>query len=277
MTTRGMAWIGSPDRLSTCTICLAGAPLGEALEVIADAGFRKIDLLGRMPHFSIDPAEFDVGELERHCARLGLHVAGIGSYFGKDLRKESGADAVEAEVKAAGRGIEIAARLGARVIRVGVGDRAHETAFALVPFLTEVARLADRHGIRVGVETHGGITSDPQGMAELCGRVGCGNFGVIYDPCNLLADGVDYRRAYEELRRHVVHVHLKDGRRNESGRRLTHFGEGEIDMAWILKQLDADGYDGEVALEYEIGKVESPRTGLVKWRQRYEQLVATLA
>ena len=43
-------------RISACSIPLRNRGLDEAFRVIAESGFDKIDLLGRMPHFSVtDP------------------------------------------------------------------------------------------------------------------------------------------------------------------------------------------------------------------------------
>ena len=40
-------------RVSACTFPLKEQPLDYALDVISQSGFEKIDLLARMPHFSV--------------------------------------------------------------------------------------------------------------------------------------------------------------------------------------------------------------------------------
>jgi len=269
--------ITSLERLSTCSICLSKSPLDEALGVIAAAGYKKVDLLGRMPHFSIDPAELSVDQIESAARRHGVEIANIGAYFGQALSKESSPQEIDAEIEAALRGIEIARRLGSRSIRVQPGaKRDHETAYALVPFFKEVAKAAEPHGINIGIETHGGITSDAPAMADLAQKVGFENFGVIYDPCNLVGGGVDYKAAYEAFWQCVVHVHLKDGRHVDGTWQRVMFGDGEIDMDWILRRLEADGYPNDIALEYEVNIIEPPETGLVTWIERYERLVSSI-
>ena len=270
--------ITSLDRLSTCSICLHKSSLDEALAVIKEAGFNKVDLLGRMPHFSIEPEELRVEEIEAAFARHGLKAANLGTYFGQSLSPDSTQQEIDAEIERMARGIDIAKRLGSRSIRVQPGrDRAHATAHALTPFFRQVAKMAAEHNIYVGIETHGGITSDPPAMAEFCSKVGHGNFGVIYDPCNLAAVGVDYVEAYRSLKECTVHVHLKDGHLQDGAWRRVMFGDGTIDMAWILTQLEADGYAGDFALEYEVAEIEPPATGLIKWLQRYEELLERIA
>ena len=41
-------------------------------------------------------------------------------------------------------------------------------------------------------------------------------------------------------------------------------GQGQIDFAWIVEQLDALGYEGDYAAEYEM-KTVPPETALKTW------------
>lgn len=262
------------SRISACSYPLRQRPLPETLRIIAAAGYEKVDLLGTLPHFSVDSRAYDVDQLERLCAALGLRIANLGTYFGRPLSAAGASDDIQAELAAARRGLDLAVRLGARSIRAMPGnDRTHETAFALVPFLRELAREAETRGVYVGVETHGGVTSDAPAMVELCREVGSRHFGVLYDASNLMGAGVDYRQAYETFCDHVVHVHVKDGRRVDGKWQRTMLGEGEIDVRWITARLVQVGYDGDLALEYEVNDIEPPESGLAKWRKTIEELL----
>ena len=53
------------SRVSVCTIALHDREVGPALGIISDAGFKQIDLLGRLPHFSVDPWECEHDAVER--------------------------------------------------------------------------------------------------------------------------------------------------------------------------------------------------------------------
>ena len=66
-----------------CTFPLRERPWPEALEVIARAGYRKVDLLGRAPHLTLDPAECDPAAIRAAAAGLGLEVANLGTYAGR--------------------------------------------------------------------------------------------------------------------------------------------------------------------------------------------------
>jgi 3-oxoisoapionate decarboxylase len=259
-------------RVSACSYPLRKEPLEYTLDVIAGAGFRKVDLLGVDGHFPPDAPDDRVDALAQLAGARGLRIANLGTYYGRPL--PGTAEETEAEVALARRGLDAARRLGARSLRIHPGkDRSHETGFALVPFFRQVAREAEARGLLLGIETHGGLSSDAPAMMELCREVGSPAFGVLFDPCNCAANGVDYRAAWETFRERVVHVHLKDGRKGADGKwARVHLGQGEIDAPWLLRELERAGYSGDIALEYEMNEIEPPETGLARWRAVCEAL-----
>jgi sugar phosphate isomerase/epimerase len=80
-----------------------------------------------------------------------------------------------------------------------------------------------------------------------------------------MSAGVEYQSAFETMRDHITHVHLRDGKYVEDEWQYAMLGEGEIDLRWVLDSLEGVGYDGTIALEYEINDIEPPETGLKKW------------
>lgn len=262
------------SRLSTCTFPLKDRPLADALPVIAAAGYKKIDLLGRMPHFSLDESECDLDEVERLVARHGLAVANLSTYAGVGLASDLVAeqDAGLAELKAA---IDAAQRFGARSIRVfkpksEIDDPAKID--QVVPGLQDAAAYAATKGVYMGFENHGGpLCGNPQHCRTLSAKVDSPYFGVLYDPCNLMGAGEEYRSALETMQDHITHVHFKDGAIGADGFARTMLGEGTIDFGWIMQKLDEVGYDGDIALEYELPD-PTPEVGLRMWREIYERM-----
>jgi len=235
-----------------------------ALDIIAEAGFRKVDLLGRMPHLSLNPEECDLAEIKDAAKIRGLQVANLGTYVGKGFASED-ASTQERELIQVKRAIEAADFFGARSIRVTAGNDDPACMDRIVPWFQRAAEYAAEKQVGMGFETHGGgISGNPQLSADLSAKVGSPFFGVLYDPCNLMKDGTDYRVALWTMRDHIIHVHFKDAAVTDAGVGLTMLGKGQIDFAWIVGQLDAWGYDGDLALEYEL-EAEPPETALKKW------------
>jgi sugar phosphate isomerase/epimerase len=254
------------DRISTCTYPLRERPAAEAMRVMADCGFRKIDLWGGPPHFSADPAEVDPAALEAAAQTAGVRIANLGSYPGAAFASESDEEraAALAEMKAT---IDLAVRFGARSIRVRPGT-GEDTAILdrIVPPFIESAAYAEQRGVYLGMENHGGsIAGLPDACVELCERVGSPHFGILYEPCNLLQAGVDYQGVFDRFALWIVHIHVKDGRATGDGFQRTPLGEGDIDYHWVVDAMEWIGYSGDYALEYEICDLEPIETGLPRW------------
>lgn len=258
-------------RISACTIPLRDRPLAEAFPIIAEAGFRRVDVLGRLPHFSIEAAECDPDDLKRVAEANGIEIGNLATYVGVGFASDDQAvqEAALAEVK---HTINLATFFGSRSIRVfrpnsEIDDPAKID--HIVPWLQQAAAYAAEKGVTMGFENHGGpLCGNPDHCRDLCAKVGSPHFGVVYDPCNLMGSGTDYRAAFETMRDHMAHIHFKDGLVDENGFRRVMLGEGQIDFHWIIEQLDADGYDGHIALEYELPD-PAPEIGLKQWFDTY--------
>ena len=81
----------------------------------------------------------------------------------------------------------------------------------------------------------------------------------------------DYRTAYETMKDYIVHVHFKDCKDEHGKVEMQHFGEGIIDFPWIVEQLNANGYQGDFALEYELHTMKA-EVGLKKFRDDFVAL-----
>jgi|TARA_B100000959_G_scaffold190995_1_gene199665 sugar phosphate isomerase/epimerase len=261
------------SRVSACSIPLREQSLDHALRVIAESGFRKVDLLARMPHFSVTDPDYDLAELERLCDVHGVRIANIGAYCGRE------ACSLDAAVRAAAMEemnltFAAARRLGSRTVRVAPGSGRREEIDTLVPFFQAAAEIAERDQIWLGIENHGTeISGDPDACLEICEKVGSDHFGILYEPCNLMATDVDYKTAFHVFKDHIVHVHIKDGAPNAEGKwERCMLGDGEIDVRWVYEQVEALGYSGDYALEFEVGNIEPAETGYPKWFRYWKEL-----
>ena len=261
------------DRISTCTYPLREKPLEEALNTLAGCGLTRVDLWGRPPHFSADPAELAPRAIEAAAKAAGVTIANLGSYPGADFASDSEAAQAKAldEMKAT---IDLAVRFGARSIRVRPGTGEDPAILdRIVPLFQESARYAGPRGIYLGMENHkGSLAGIPDVVVQLCEAVGSPHFGILYEPCNLLHGGVDYKEAFEAFAPWIVHIHVKDGRRADGRFQATHLGEGEIDYPWVVENLEAISYEGDYALEYEICEIEAIETGLPRWLEYFRSL-----
>lgn len=261
------------SRASTCSYPLREKDLDYTLGVLAAAGFGKVDLWGRAPHFSTDPAEVDPAQIEALCTRHGIAIGNLGSYPGRDFASADPAvreTAMEEMIAT----IDLAARFGARSIRIlpGSGDDPAQVPL-IAPQFRDSALYAETQGIYLGMENHAGsIAGNPPVALQLCEAVGSKHFGVLYEPCNLMHGKVDYKEAFAAFGEWITHVHVKDGAWVGDTFERRHLGEGVIDYRWVVETLQDAGYEGDYALEYEICDLEPIETGLRKWYEYWEGL-----
>ena len=250
------------SRISACSYPIRVRPLDEIFGIIRDAGYLKVDLWGGPPHYTHDPP-CDVPALKARAAAYGLTIANLGTYPGRRFH-EVGYEAEMAEMR---RAIDNAAMLGCRSIRVCPGDGEDPSIVAeLIPFFTKSASYAETRGVRLGMENHrGSIAADPLAVMPLVHAVDSAFFGILYEPANLMACRIDYRDAYHAFRGHIVHVHVKDSRWVGDRYERTMLGDGEVDIEWMVGALEADGYDGDYALEFEIEQTVPVHEGLPVW------------
>jgi len=261
------------ERISTCTYPLRARPVGEALRVMAGAGFKRVDLWGNPPHFAADPARFDHAALEAAAKAAGVRIANLGTYCGADFASDSPEARAKAlaEMKAT---IDLAVRFGARSIRVRPGTGEDPAIIPrIAPLFRESAAYAAQRVVYLGMENHGGsLAGNVEAAVRLCEAVGSKHFGILYEPCNLSHARVDYKAAFDAFEPWIVHIHVKDGRWAGDKFQPTHLGEGEIDYPWIVRRMEALGYRGDYALEYEICDIEPIETALPRWLAYFRKL-----
>lgn len=157
--------------------------------------------------------------------------------------------------------IEIAASLGASVMRVCAGGRRTRTTDwpsqrdALVPLLSNAARFAASYGINLAVENHVDLLVDE--MLELLDAVDHPALGVCLDTANNLRMLEDPMRAIELLAPHARATHIKDITAYRGDPRTFGFwpsvplGDGLIDIPRTLQLLRKHDFRGLLALEID--------------------------
>jgi glucosamine-6-phosphate deaminase len=168
---------------------------------------------------------------------------------------------------------EIAARLGARGIRV-FGDRVQPGAAPASTrgFIVEsLIRLRDRlrgTGVEVWLETHGDFAT-ATATRSLLEEAGSEGLGAVWDPANAFsAFGEEPEAGGAALGPFLRHVHLKDGRRPPDGRipwPPVLPGRWDFPASRVLDWLQAAAGDRWVSFEWEKRwhpEIEDPEVAL---------------
>jgi sugar phosphate isomerase/epimerase len=104
--------------------------------------------------------------------------------------------------------------------------------------LRELVNIASRDGVLVGVKTEvGRITQDPDTAVVFCGNVK--GLGITLDPSHFIC-GPHKGGGYDQVLKHVYHVHLRDTRKDTFQVRV---GQGEIEYGRLITQLSMVHYN----------------------------------
>jgi glucosamine-6-phosphate deaminase len=173
------------------------------------------------------------------------------------------------------RSLELAAKLGARGIRV-FGDRVQPgadleaTCGWIADSLAALWDEARRVGVEVWLETHGDFTHG-RDTVLLLERAGIAGPSVVWDPANAFQSGEDPQRGLAALTGRIGHVHLKDLKLPD---RPVLPGRGDFPAGQVLSRLREQGYDRWVSFEWEKKwhpAIEEPEIALphfVRWASR---------
>jgi sugar phosphate isomerase/epimerase len=232
----------------------------EAIELRAIAG--ELNLLKR-PEFQ--PAR--VEETRRWLADQSLTVCCVDTSCTFDSRD---ADERREQVRVAIRYAELAAALGAPLIRVFPdkiqnGATRAGTRDNIAASLLEVAGRVPA-GVRVGLETHGDFARG-LAAAEIMRLADHENVALIWDVANSLAAGDSIEESAREVAPHLAHVHLRDAREVEGTEHWLPVlaGRGAVSFAKAVHVLDLVGYDGYISFEWEKywhPEIEEPEVAL---------------
>jgi L-ribulose-5-phosphate 3-epimerase len=242
--------------------------LDTALEAMAEVGMTGVELRTIDARNIVD---LDDAAIDRICAQVatrGMTIVSIASPILKcvlpggpplDTRFQQDAFAsrhtFQDQPRLEARAFEIAARTGARLIRVFSYWRTVEperTFDAVVTALTGLAERAAPRGLTIGLENeHACNVATGVETARVLAAIENPALGVIWDPANaLVAAEVPYPGGYRHLPPwRVVHVHAKDC--DVHGHTPTWGPIGEMSVDWVgqIAALKRDGYAGWISLE----------------------------
>jgi sugar phosphate isomerase/epimerase len=207
-------------------------------------------------------------QLRRHAFLRGISISGtaVGNTFTPPPGEKR--DREIAQVK---HWIEHARVLGAPHIRVFAGNTdgqpLREAQRNCIAALEDCAEAAGRAGIFLGIENHGGIVAEADGLLEIVKAVRSPWVGVNLDTGNFHTDD-----PYADIARcvpYAVNVQIKvEVRRRDAGTEAA-------DYPRLAKILRDAGYQGWVALEYEAR--EDPFTAVPRHLQELSRVMGAAA
>jgi sugar phosphate isomerase/epimerase len=167
--------------------------------------------------------------------------------------------------------IEVAAKLGAPVIRVfagaeSAGSSRDEVMEWMVADLKQCVEFGRQHGVLVGIQNHGDFLKTAAQTLEVVKRVNSDWFGVVVDSGNFQTGD-----PYEEIARvlpHAVNFQVKESPYGRESRVRT-------DLKKLVQIVRASGYRGYLPIETLVapGQPYDPNVAVPKFLNEVRQAI----
>ena len=257
---------GSTGRIAAITDEFS-PDLETALEAMSQAEMTGVELRTIGGRNLIDFGNDEIDRVRASIARRGMTMVCLASPLLKSVLPEAppldplvqrdmfgSSHGFEDEARLADRVLEIAERLGARIVRVFSYWRTVDPAAChhrIVDALEGLSEKASARGLAIALENEhacnvGTAEESAHILAALTPRV-----GLIWDPANALILGErPYPDGYRRLPAgRIVHVHAKNCTVVNGRPRWAELRDGSVRWSELLTALSQDGYEGWVSLE----------------------------
>jgi len=233
-------------------------------------GYGAVELMGKRPHLSVlDVDDAQLAAIRDAAAQSGVEIATVAAYTNFTLGRDTEIPSVEIQVAYVRSLAEIAARLGARILRIFTGYATETEGYArdwdlCVRAVRECAEVAARCGVILGVQNHHDVGVGVDSYVEFLDEVGHPNCRAMFDPWSPALHGTDLKAAarrlaprmaqttladYVRLPRYAYLPGLVNYRRLDDMVRAVPLGEGFLDLEGFMAGLREGGFQGYVAYE----------------------------
>lgn len=229
-----------------------GVTLFDLLDYCAEQNFDAIDPTGYFfPGYPKVPSDKLINDFKRRAFVLGLDISGTGvrnNFASPDKAKRA------SDVQHVKEWVEVAARLGAPVLRVFAGTEPtdqswDEVSLWLVDALKQCVEHAQKHGVLIGIQNHWDYLKTSEQVLKIVKMVDSEWFGVIVDTGYFLTD--DPYRDMAAVAPYAVNWQVKE---KVDGQKF----EVKTDLRRIVRIARDSGYRGYLPLETLSRKTGEP-------------------
>jgi sugar phosphate isomerase/epimerase len=243
-------------------------PFRDLVQLAAERGYRAVCM--RASAGGIGTPRSELERMRAEIERAGLSVSMVTADCDVPLNNDRGPDSL----RRIGPSLDVAEVLGGTLIRVCL-----KTESDIEP-ARRAAEEAGQRGIRLAHQCHTTTLFETIDRSlEVLGQIGTANFGLIYEPANLMLCGQPYGlEALQRLRPHLMNVYVQNHRLDPAGpvaletwclgeRRFHHipiWEPGGVDFPAVAAALQDVGYTGFVTVHQAYAELMGPREAVVQ-------------
>lgn len=190
-------------------------PFEWAVEKAADMGYKYIEpmvhfgreLMSEAGYFHTVSMFDDPYRIKEECDKAGLTMSGLQAH-GPLGRPDVHGEYIKLAIR-------VAAEIGAPVVNTDEGIKAkwttEEEDFVLIKYtLREASFIAERRGVKIGIEPHAQYSKTPDGLDRIYNLVDSPAIGINFDTGNAYLAGQDVYQWLDRVADRLVHLHAKD-------------------------------------------------------------------
>ncbi len=218
--------------------------LEQLLEFAASTGFDAIDLTGYyFPGYPNVPADDYIFKLKRKAFSLGLDISGTGvrnDFTDPDENNR------RSDIKMVKSWIEVAAKLGAPVIRIFSGNKSpkdfswDQVTEWMVNDIRECVEYGKKYGVVVAIQNHNDFIKNASQVETIIKKVNSEWFGLILD-IGSYQTGDPYAQIAQTAK-YAVNWQIKENM-------YVNGAEVKTDLDKVFSIIKASGYNGYLPIE----------------------------
>jgi sugar phosphate isomerase/epimerase len=243
-------------------------PFADLVQLAKDVGYHAVCMRASAAGVQTPPAKLET--MRRQIEDAGLVVSMVTADFDVPLNNENGPNSLQH----IGPSLDVAEALGCDLIRVCLKKAAD------IEHARRAADLAADREIRLAHQCHTTTLFEQADRSlEVLQAIGRENFGIIYEPANLMLCGEEYGEAtLKRFAPHLMNVYVQNHRLDANGpvaletwcrgvRRFEHipiWEPGGVDFDRVIAGLKAIGYDGFFTIHQAYAELMGPREAAVQ-------------
>ncbi len=190
-------------------------PFETAVQMAADMGYKYFEpmvhygreLMSQAGYYHTVSLFDDPYHIKETCDKAGLTISGFQSH-GPMGRPDVQGEYIKLAIRSA-------AEIGVPVVNTDEGIKAkwttEEEDFVLIKYtLQEAAFIAERRGVKIGLEPHAQYSQTPDGLDRIYNLVKSPSIGINLDTGNAYLCGHDVYEWLDRVADRLVHLHAKD-------------------------------------------------------------------